>query len=112
MSAKAVRSPLASTYNMKTVFESPGGIVESHKWCGHFCFWGVWICSRPGHTHSGRKQHLRSGGLTCHEVSLAAELGWMPVLRVIFAGLEEPGAMVVHAGAVGGGLYGLADAER
>lgn len=67
MSAKAVRSPLASTYNMKTVFEIPGGIVESHKWCGHFCFWGVWICSRPGHTHSGRKQHLRSGGLTCHE---------------------------------------------
>lgn len=67
MSAKAVRSPLASTYNMKTVFEILGGVVGSHKWCGHFCVWGVEICSRPSHTHSGSKEHLRSGGLTCHE---------------------------------------------
>ena len=36
----------------------------------------------------------------------------MPVSRVAFVGMEEPGVMAVHVDAVGGDLYGLADAGR
>jgi hypothetical protein len=35
MSAKVMRSLLASTHNMEAVLKITGGVVRSHKWCRH-----------------------------------------------------------------------------